>query len=97
MKTKRVLKLRRAQTEPAKPRSVKRVVRAHHDGDLAALNRCCHALEGCTSARMLKATLDFLLDRFVMHPVQSLPERLRPNDQAQAHGGKPVPQNERNV
>lgn len=42
--------------------------RAKDDADLKALTGACLALERSTSTRMLRATLDFIWDRYLMHP-----------------------------
>jgi hypothetical protein len=47
------------------------------DPDVLALKRAVRALNGCTSRRMLKATLDYLTDRYVAHPTDSLPKHLK--------------------
>ena len=52
------------KTRTARP--IKRLVR-RRDGDLLSLERCCQALDRLTP-RMLKANLDFLVDRYITHP-----------------------------
>jgi hypothetical protein len=49
-----------------------------NDPDVLALKRSIRALDGCTSRRMVKATLDYLNDRYIYHPSRLLPEHLRP-------------------
>ena len=49
------------------------------DDDLSALKTCIRGLNKSTSPRMLKANLEFLLDRYIWHPSSELPEHLRPN------------------
>ena len=49
------------------------------DPDISALKACVKALNRSTSPRMLKANLDFLVDRFLLHPSSALPDHLRPN------------------
>src|SRR6266705_2372007 len=81
MKTRRL----QGKTEGANGGSVQRLVRRGR-GDIRALNLCVDALDGCTSIRMVKATLDFMTDRYLTHPSPQLPEHLRretPNDPAQ--------------
>lgn len=41
------------------------------DRDVAALKACCKAIDRCTSDRMRRATIAFLLDRYVTHPAQA--------------------------
>lgn len=38
------------------------------DPDIKVLKACVKALENSTSPRMLKANIDFLVDRFLIHP-----------------------------
>lgn len=64
MKQKRKDSKQPAQTEPAKPRSVQRVVRAQPDQDLEALAAACKAMESHSCPRMVKATLDFLNSKY---------------------------------
>jgi hypothetical protein len=45
-----------------------RLVRMRRDRDVIALERCCKALDRSTSPRMLKANLDFLVERYITHP-----------------------------
>jgi hypothetical protein len=45
-----------------------RLVRMRRDRDVLALERCCKALDRSTSPKMLKANLDFLVDRYITHP-----------------------------
>jgi len=40
----------------------------HMDRDTQALLRCCNALDRCTSPRMVKATLAFLVDKYITPP-----------------------------
>jgi len=47
------------------------------DKDLLALKHAAKALKRSTSRRMLKANLDFLMDHFLFHPSQELPEHLQ--------------------
>lgn len=47
------------------------------DPDVLALKRAARALDGCTSRRMVAATLEFLRDRYLAHPYAGLPEHLR--------------------
>jgi len=82
MKTRRL----QGKTEGANGGSVQRLVRRGR-GDIRALNLCVDALDGCTSIRMVKATLDFMTDRYLTHPSPQLPEHLRretPNDKSSA-------------
>jgi hypothetical protein len=46
----------------AEEEAVKRI-----DPDILALKACCRALDKC-SPRMVKPTLEFLWDRYVVHP-----------------------------
>ena len=56
------------------------------DGDLSALKACIRGLNKSTSPRMLKANLEFLLDRYLWHPSEELPEHLRPVNEKLRHG-----------
>jgi hypothetical protein len=47
------------------------------DPDLLVLKACCKALDKSTTPRMLKANLEFLLDRYLWHPSRHLPEHLK--------------------
>lgn len=47
------------------------------DTDIAVLKACCEALNRSTTRKMLRANLNFLLDRFLVNPGQHLPKRLR--------------------
>lgn len=38
------------------------------DPDFIALRKCVRALESATTPKMQRATLEYLWDRFVMHP-----------------------------
>jgi len=44
------------------------------DPDFRAIKECVRALERSTSPRMLKANLDYLYDRLILHP----PKRTKP-------------------
>lgn len=55
------------------------------DCDISALKSCIRGLDKSTSPRMLKANLEFLLDRYLWHPSSELPEHLRPNDKVSYH------------
>ena len=45
--------------------------------DILVIKRCCAALNHCTSRRMVIATLNFLIDRYVSHPSPRLPKHLQ--------------------
>lgn len=47
------------------------------DIDVKVLIMCVVALNRCSSRRMLKATLEFLYDRFIRHPSQDIPDHLK--------------------
>jgi hypothetical protein len=40
------------------------------DKDIAALKACCKALDRSTSPRMLKANLEFLVDRYLRKAIR---------------------------
>ena len=67
------------KTEMPKPVRATRLLGRRVDGDISTLKACVHALNKSTSPRMLKANLEFLLDRYLWHPAKDLPEHLRPN------------------
>lgn len=45
----------------------------HQDQDIRILSQCCKALDRSTSPRMLKANVEFLVDRYVRHPNRTPP------------------------
>lgn len=47
------------------------------DTDISALKACIRGLDKSTSRRMLKANLEYLIDRYLRNPSQQLPEQLR--------------------
>lgn len=51
------------------------------DGDISALKACIRGLNKSTSPKMLRANLEFLLDRYLWHPAKDLPEHLRTKSQ----------------
>lgn len=53
-------------TMPTNPQGAQR--RECNDRDVAALKACCKAIDRCTSDRMKRATVAFLLDRYVKNP-----------------------------
>jgi hypothetical protein len=46
------------------------------DPDMSCIKACCRALNRSTSRRMLRANLDFLVDRYLTNPPHTLPKRL---------------------
>ena len=55
-------------TKTLSSRPLQRLVR-RRDRDVLTLERCCKALDRLRDKpRMLKATLDFLVDRYITHP-----------------------------
>ena len=48
------------------------------DPDVLALKRAVKALNGCTSRRVLAASLEYLQDRYLQHPSPYLPDHLKP-------------------
>jgi hypothetical protein len=57
------------------------LLRRRVDGDISALKACILGLNKSTSPRMLKANLEFLLDRYLWHPTKDLPKHLRNKDE----------------
>jgi hypothetical protein len=57
------------------------------DPNILCLRAACKALDKSTSRKMLRANLEFLLDRYVFHPSKDLPARLQ-DQPAQQPGGK---------
>lgn len=53
------------------------------DPDVLALKQAVKALNKSTSRRMLKANLDFLVDRYLTHPTKALPEHLKSPSRAE--------------
>ncbi len=47
------------------------------DPDILVLKRCCRALNKSTSRKMLRASLEFLNDKYLFHPSDKLPQHLR--------------------
>lgn len=66
---------------PAKANDSEELLGRRVDGDSSALKACIRGLNKSTSRRMLKANLEFLLDRYLWHPSAELPEHLRPNNE----------------
>jgi hypothetical protein len=54
------------------------------DVDVLALKRCVRALDQCTSTTMVRATLDYLADRYLWHPSSLLPMHLKPKAMREA-------------
>ena len=52
------------------------------DDDLSALKTCIRGLNKSTSPRMLKANLEFLVDRYLFNPSKELPGHLCINDKS---------------
>lgn len=77
------------KTETPKPVRSTRLLGRRVDGDISALKACIRGLNKSTSPRMLKANLEFLLDRYLWHPSKDLPEHLRPNAEL-CHRDEPV-------
>lgn len=48
-----------------------------NDKDIKALAGAIKALDKSTSKKMLKANLDYLVDRYINHPAKTLPEHLK--------------------
>ncbi len=59
------------------------------DPDVKALKAAVRALNQCRSSNMVRATLDFLWDRYLIHPSSELPARLHPDyvGEPQGEGG----------
>jgi hypothetical protein len=57
------------------------------DPNIICLRAACKALEKSTSRKMLRANLEFLLDRYIFHPSKQLPAHLQ-EQPAQQPGGK---------
>lgn len=47
------------------------------DRDILALKATCRGLDKCTSRRMVRATLNFCLDRYIANPSKDLPVHLQ--------------------
>jgi hypothetical protein len=47
------------------------------DPNIICLRAACKALDKSTSRKMLRANLEFLLDRYLFHPSRFLPAHLR--------------------
>ena len=54
--------------------------RVEQECDIAALKACIDALDKSTSRRMLNANIHFIVDRYLWHPADDLPEHLRVNE-----------------
>lgn len=54
------------------------IIKPKPDRDLICLKRCMSALNKSTSTRMLRANLNFLIDRYLDHPSPLLPKHLTP-------------------
>lgn len=52
------------------------------DKDVKVLRACVRALEQSSSERMLRANLDYLYDRYVLHPTKRAP--LQPTDKGKS-------------
>lgn len=49
-----------------------------NDPDIQVLADCIEALNQSSSRSMLLANLEYLMDRFIVHPSSHLPEHLKP-------------------
>lgn len=58
---------------PARSKHHRRSVSA----DLSVIKTCVRGLDKSTSSKMLRANLEFLMDRYLWHPASDLPEHLR--------------------
>ena len=73
------LKLAATQAQLARAGRKENEMTKRIDTDVLALQQAVKALNKSTSRRMLKASIEYIVDRFISRPTKNMPKHLRPD------------------